>query len=272
VDFVDKILIADYKTLQSSNNPFRYRSKIIDALYALNYADETKEQLRRVYVDQIQITMPEAIKKVDHDIHYILEQFGKIDNRLRQVDKFRAQLENRVAETVRYVDKTLPGIKHRLAGVLSAMGEKITSAPDWYENSEVAQCKLQFTQMMSPASAWRPSKQRTAIEPEVFHEKKISQQAQQVISEMRLYQQRRKIDPLKIGEYIEKHMGERTTIDAADFTITSVEDYVAFCHIPWLRYLKGGASVAARYTITTSDEQVKNEMVITRDFSIKRKG
>ncbi|OQY25350.1 MAG: hypothetical protein B6I37_01495 [Desulfobacteraceae bacterium 4572_35.2] len=270
VDFVDKILIADYKTLQAGNNPFRYRSKIIDALQQLNYDDETKRQLCTVYEEQLQITHAEAVQKVDHNISYIISAFSSIDRRLRRVDRFRAQLENRVAETVRYVDKTLPGIRHRIAGVLSGVGSKIEADADWYSDS-AAPCQLQFNRMISQSSAWTPPKKREPVAVEVFAEKKVSEAARQANVQMREFQKRRKISPVAIADYIERHLGNNDSIKADQFSIRSVEDYVAFCHIVNLRYLKGGAHIAARYTITRHDQLIENDMVKTQDFTVTRK-
>jgi len=270
IDFVDKILIADYKTLQSGNNPFRYRAQIIDALQQLNYDEDTKQQLHAVYEEQLQITHVEAVKKVDQNISDIIRAFSSIDRRLRRVDMFRAQLENRVAETVRYVDKTLPGIRHRIAGVLSRAGAEIEKNPAWYSESN-APCQLQFNRMISKSSAWVPAKKRAPIAVEVFAEKKISAAARQANEQMRQFQQRRKISPVAIGEYIERHLGTSDSIEANQFSIRSVEDYVAFCHIVNLRYLKGGAHIAARYTITRHDQLIENDMVKTQDFTLTRK-
>ncbi len=269
-DFVDKILIADYKTLQSGNNPFRYRSKIIEALQQLNYDEQTKQQLQTVYEEQLQITHVEAVKKIDQNINDILRAFGSIDRRLKRVDMFRAQLENRVAETVRYIDKTLPDIRHRIAGVLSRLGAEIEKNSEWYSESN-APCQLQFNRMISRSSVWIPPKKREPVAVEVFAEKKISEAARIANEQMRQFQKRRKISPIAIAEYIERHLGNNNSIQAHQFSIRSVEDYVAFCHIVNLKYIKGGAHLAARYTITRHDQLIENDMVKTKNFTLMRK-
>ena len=54
----------------------------------------------------------------------IIRIFESVDQRLAAIDDFRYQLEKRVADTVRYMDKTTPGMAARLSRLIAELGKR----------------------------------------------------------------------------------------------------------------------------------------------------
>ena len=115
-DFVEEFLVADYKTLHTQENPFRFRTEIIRIVRELRFSTIAKETLPTAYLRlQIVKSRGDALGRVDQDFQVLQRVFEEADNHLARIDTYRSSLERRVAESIRYLDKTQPGMAARLA-------------------------------------------------------------------------------------------------------------------------------------------------------------
>lgn len=117
--FVEGILIADYKTIKTSNNPFRFRRQILELTQEFLSNPETMGQVAQCYVDQQLITMAEAQAMVEKDCRDIIQTFSNIEQRLERIDEYRYRLEKRAADTARYMDSSRPGMANKVAGIIT---------------------------------------------------------------------------------------------------------------------------------------------------------
>lgn len=269
-DFVERILIADYRTLHSKNNPFRYRAKIVELLQQIAFDAELKGVLRSRYMEENQVDEIEALRQLEHDIHYTLSVFKSIDAQISKVDTFRSQLEIRVTETVRYIDKTQPGVRVRVASLLQNLGAKIAKEPEWFSTA-TPHTSLDRQRLVCRASLRRPGVKRKPQLPSPFKKTEIDPEKRLANERIRAYLKRRRISPSEIDSYIEKQLGERMEITAMDCSVRCVEDYIAFSRIPFLGMIKGGDKFAIKYSIELLPELVETEVLTCRDFRLKRR-
>lgn len=266
-DFVTNILIADYKTLQSENNPFRFRTKILQHLRALQGEWETAQAITRHYCEQYGLTEAAAtLRYMDH-MQYLLRSFELVDRRLAKIDQFRARLEDRVAETVRYLDKTTPGMRNRIAAVLQGVGKQ----------GGTVRCELPppptllSHQLLSPSSIRTGFKRRIPVTGQVLREAAVSAEVVARSRALTEYMAKRRVTPEKVAAYLERHLEDRDQVDAAELTIESVEDYIAFTHIKQLHRLGGKAnSLSARYLVTPGEELCRKSLIECPGFTVKR--
>lgn len=269
-DFVERILIADYRTLHDKNNPFRYRAKIIERLQQIAFDAKLKAQLCSRYMEEHRIDEGEALKQLEHDIHYTVNVFRSIDEQIRKVDMFRSQLEIRVTETVRYIDKTQPGVRVRVASLLQNLGTKFSQEPSWFLAVDT-QTRLSNQRPLCRASLRRPGRARKPQPPTPFKRTEINPEKRLANERIRTYLKRRRISPPAIDDYIQRQLGERAEISAEDCSVRTVEDYIAFSRIPFLGMIKGGYHYAAKYSIELLPELVETDMLTCRNFRLKRR-
>lgn len=222
-DFVENLLISDYKSLQAENNPFRHRHKVQEYLLHIEYDQKTMAALSKVYEEDKKLAPTKARERVLQDLHFIGRVFKSVDRRLRAIDMYRARLESRVAEMVRYLDRSIPDLTFRALGLLETIGrfpEDSGSLPAprrWLSISTIG-----------PRSLRRAQKRREPQYIDLPAKKELSDEAKLLRKLAKQYLDRRSMTPAKITAFLDRQMGQKKTLGAKDFQIESVEDLMAF--------------------------------------------
>jgi len=270
-DFVTNILIADYKTLQSENNPFRFRTRILQHLRVLQGKYETAVAIAKHYCERYGESESVALLRVMDDIRYLVRSFELVDRRLAKIDQFRARLEDRVAETVRYLDKTTPGMRNRVATLLERFGELGQAATAQYEDA-LSPPTLLTHHIVSPNSIRVTARRRSVLTGQVLRDAAVSPEVIAKSRALTQYIARRRVTPEKIMAYLERHLVQKDKVEAQEMTIETVEDYVAFTHVKHLARLGGkGHALAARYVVTPTDEPCRNRWLECAGFVVTRR-
>ena len=264
--FVAHILVSDYKTLKTKNNPFRFRRQILTQLRELQFDTTKLALLSTHYQEQFEVSYDDAESLVHSHINRIIRIFESVDQRLATIDDFRYRLEKRVADTVRYMDKTTPGMSARLSRV-------ITAASQLDQRKLPKLDTLEETGFLAPGSVRSPVKRRVETKPRVIQQAVIDPRVLEMRELFKEYKARREVRPEKIESYIERHLLDAASISANQFTIDSIEDYICFSYLRHMRSLgKKGRSTANKYDIQFGDTYVNvADMVECRDFSIQRR-
>ena len=263
--FVEQILVSDYKTLKTRNNPFRYRRQIISMLRDLQFDLLRIEQLSQHYQLQYELDYDSAEAMVHQHINRIIRIFDSVDQRLAAIDDFRYQLEKRVADTVRYMDKTTPGMAARLSRLIAELGQK--------KGAKFPLPKtLDEVGFISPASIRSPMRKRIEAKPRVITKIEIDPKVLELRRLFKEYKERREVKIDRIEAYLARHFGDRSTLKATEFTIESVEDYICFSYIRHLQSLgKKAKQVASQYRIEFDDTYIcVDDVVECRGFEIHR--
>ena len=107
-DFVDGLLIADYKQLKTSNNPYRYRRQISTLASELLYDTDRRAKLARAYIDQGVVPTGSSIvtaeERIVGELEKIRQVFEDVGPFMERIEDFRDRLERRVRTTVHYMD------------------------------------------------------------------------------------------------------------------------------------------------------------------------
>jgi hypothetical protein len=269
-DFVERILVQDYKRLKTRNNPFRYRQQILQRVRELEYDVERKEALVAGYLEQTGESDSEsAWQSINDDIRQLRDCFERLDGHLERVDRFRARVERRVADTVRYLDRTQPGMAARIAGLLRGLGPHLAGLAD----GEATPLSLPLIDVLpvGPQSLREAPRHRRPPEPRPLVSRPVDPAIQARQQALRAYLDRRRIDPKRIALYLERQLGGRSRIDGAAMTIGSVEDFIAFTYVRHLGYLPGAGRLLQAYRIEQRDGVIDNDWVRCPDFAVLRR-
>lgn len=264
--FVEQILVSDYKTLKTRNNPFRYRRQILSMLRDLQFDLLKLEQLAQHYQVQYELDYDSAEARVHQHIQRIIRIFESVDQRLAAIDDFRYQLEKRVADTVRYMDKTTPGMAARLSRLISELAKQP-------ETQIPVLNTLETVGFISPASVRSPIRRRVEATPRVITQSQIDPRVLELRQLFKEYKERREVKIDRIEAYLAQHFVQQTQLHATDFTIRSVEDYICFSYIRHLQSLgKKARKTLEKYRLEFDGSYVCVDQVVEcRGFVIHRK-
>ncbi len=266
-EFVERYLIADYKTLHTQENPFRYRAEILRMAQELRFSTAAREILPPAYQHLGITALPgDALLRVDGDLQTLLLVFEEVDEHLSRIDTFRSALERRVAESVRYLDKTRPGAAARLASLAEALGklndEDVPGLPPTHAMLRVI--PLSARSPRSPTSARRPP------EPQRLRTRVPNPAAKELLQRVREYLRLRQVDPRRIESYLE--MTHKREVAASELPVETVEDFVAFAHLRHLKHMGGtGSRLQHLYELRLHDGFIDNAWLRCRNFTIRRR-
>lgn len=263
--FVEHILVSDYKTLKTKNNPFRFRRKILSMMRDLQFDPLKVDQLTRHYQMQYELDQEEAEALVHQHINRIIRIFESVDQRLAAIDDFRYQLEKRVADTVRYMDKTTPGMAARLSRLIAELAKKEDSAIPPVGN-------LEEVGFISPSSVRSPIRRRVEAKPRMITQAEIDPKVLELRQLFKEWKERREVKVDRIEAYLDEQFAGRDSLNATEFRIDSIEDYICFSYVRHLNSLgKKARKTADRYRIQFEDRYVNvSDMVECRGFVIHR--
>lgn len=262
--FVEGILIADYKTIKTSNNPFRFRRQILELTQDFLSNPDTMAEVAQCYADQQLISMTEAEAMVEKDCRDIIQTFSNIEQRLERIDEYRYRLEKRAADTARYMDSSRPGMANKISGIISDVAK--------FEKLPVLKNVI-GARFVGVASAAQPTKRREPPPPRVMTPSEVSADAIKLRDQQRRFHEARQVTLPKMQSYLEKQMGTKTSKHILEFTIESVEDFVCFDH---LRYI-GSLGVTAKTLENIFEIHFTNEyldvhkFVECREFNVVRR-
>ncbi len=262
--FVEQILVSDYKTLKTKNNPFRFRRQIISLLRDLQFDPIKLEKLINHYQLQFENDYLDAEAMVHTHINRIIRIFDSVDKRLDSIDDFRYKLEKRVADTIRYMDKTSPGMASRLSRLISAVAKN----PLLLDQQPITQ--LENSGFLSPSSIRSPIRRKIQVAPRVIHQQIIDPKVLELRELFKSYKERREVRVDRIENYLHKHLSSGNSLSAEQFSIESIEDYICFSYIRHLASLgKRGKATHEKYQIEFKDNYTEvDDMVVCRDFTI----
>ena len=267
-DFVANILIADYKTLNSADNPFRFRSRIIDTLNSIRYSKEIYAELVSQYESQYNITTGEASSRLYRDLRYIQKVFESVDRRLGKIDTFRFRLEKRVGETVKILGRSMPGICNQILDYMEAIND---GAEHELCDTDLTPATLVQITGISPFSITIPPARREKPAPQALQPRKDNPEIAAKRKAIREFMRKRKFNPKKVTAYIEAQMGEKQRIESKELAVSSVDELLCFLQlIQYSRFVAKQPPKRAPYRVRKQGSKLVTEWGSFPDYVIER--
>lgn len=251
--FVEGILIADYKTLKTSNNPFRFRRQILELAQGFLSDAEALNAIVACYAEQQLIPEEKAKALVEKDCRTIIVTFDNVEQRLERIDEYRYRLEKRAADTARYMDSSRPGMANKIAGIISGLN----NAESLPILRDVVGIKV-----LGMESAATPTKRREPPPPRVVTTATVSPEALAQREVQRRFHEARQVNAEKLQTYLQRQMEGQQKKHVQDFAIETVEDFVCFDH---LRYI-GSLGVSSKKVEKEFEVQFTNEYLDVHNF------
>lgn len=264
-DFVQRHLIADFKTLHTKNNPFRFRGTIIHQaqkmlndpllLFALGEAYWREGRAQNTLQGELAVSA---------DLSTIIAIFEGTEGHLAAIDNTAASIEKRIMTTARYMDRVGRSAEARIIETMKAL----TKMP---ESAEVKLPQAPFLPTylpVGPAHIPTPRREKPPIEISGLRENKKDPALELFIAAKADYTKRTRVTPQRLAEFIQKALGDQASIKGSEIRINTVDDFVCFQRLREIRSIFDG-HIAKKYELEFLETRLHNDWIECQDFVIK---
>ena len=163
-NFVDKLLLENYRTLKASSyNPMRFQRSIIHNTESFINDEGLVARAATALADQgLEHDVSSAKSQIRSDLVRIRDVFAGLGDKLDLIDRFSHRLERRIATTVRYQetarDVREETLREAIRGAFECLDAGISTCVSPFPGIPVP---------YSPATLALPRKSRDPIEPQV---------------------------------------------------------------------------------------------------------
>ncbi len=267
-DFVERMLISDYRALKMRNNPFRHRDRIVAAVGLYEADEEMLFAFAEGYIQQgLARDHDSALAKVREHLYQVKSTFLRVEDRLDDIDAFRVRLERKITRTIAYMSQVDSGLPARLSSIIQHLGARV---PEWSSPVPVVSHLLDPVRTWGPANLWTPRTRRTTAAPVPIQ----IEEDDPIISEWdrlkRDYLARLTVTPQKIMAFLDRSMDGKEVMSAGDLDVADTEQALIFQRLRLLGAV-GDPVLARRYRVIVRDrELIETDWSICSDFRIER--
>jgi hypothetical protein len=123
-DYVERHLISDYKQLHTKASPYRFRVRILELVDTISFDEFKLQALAEAYVREGKAkTIPKARDAVSIDLRKIASVFTNIDGYLEIIEETRKRVEQRIRNTIKFLDSIEEANTETIERVLRKVGQ-----------------------------------------------------------------------------------------------------------------------------------------------------
>jgi hypothetical protein len=266
-DFVDGLLIADYKQLKTSNNPYRHRRTIASLAGDMLADGERLGKIARAYVEQgvmpAGATIATAEERVVAELEKIKSVFEDVGPFMDKIEDFRDRLERRIRTTVHYMDVMGEGSAEQIVRLIEQLSKM---------DSEEVEVRLRSPDVGLPITSlalYTSPPPKAPPERTSFKVPKQDPYLRAYVQATTDFDRIVRISDQKLLDFIRQQMQDREAISAAEIELQSIADLFAYRAIPNLAAV--GPSVRlGEFTITLQKGRSANDWIDVTAFRIER--
>ncbi len=265
-DFVDGLLIADYKQLKTSDNPYRFRRQISALAGELLHNMEWRAAMARTYVEQGVVADGNLVTAETHiasELEKIRQVFEDVGAFMERIEDFRDRLERRVRTTVHYMDVVGEGSAERIARLLESLAAT--------GQSEV-ELRLRAPDVGFPITTfalYTPPPPRAPPETTRFRLPVPDPYQKEYVEATTAFDRMVRVTTARLIAFIEEKLGDAESIAASDMTIDSIEELFAFRALPG-KAAPTGSAVIGSYRVVIEDGRASNAWIDLPAFRVER--
>ncbi|MGY3238334.1 hypothetical protein ACVWZ4_001034 [Bradyrhizobium sp. USDA 4472] len=266
-DFVDGLLIADYKQLKTSNNPYRHR-RMIASLAGDMLADaERLGKIARAYIEQgvmaAGATIATAEARVIAELEKIKSVFEDVGPFMDKIEDFRDRLERRIRTAVHYMDVIGEGSAERIVRLIEQLSK--------IGNDEV-EIRLRSPDVGLPVTSlalYTPPPPKAPPERTRFKVPKQDPYLRAYVQATTEFDRMVRVTDQRLLEFARRKMQDRDVVSSAEVEIESIADLFAYRAFPNLAAV--GRSVRlGEFTVTLEEGRTSNDWIDVTAFRIAR--
>jgi hypothetical protein len=266
-DFVDGLLIADYKQLKTSNNPYRHRRTIASLAGDMLADAQCLGKIASAYIEQGVMapgaTVATAEERVVAELEKIKSVFDDVGPFMDKIEDFRDRLERRIRTTVHYMDVMGEGAAERIVRLIEHISKVGSDDVDIRLRSPDVGLPITSLALYTPAPPKAPP-ERTR-----FKLPKEDPYLRAYVQATTEFDRMVRVTDQKLLEFARLQMQGRDRVSSEEIEIGSIPDLFAYRAIPSLAAI--GRSVRlGEFTITLDEGRSANDWIDVTAFRIER--
>jgi hypothetical protein len=273
-EFVQRIVISDYSKLTTvRNHPYRHRFRILDLVDRISSDLDLYNSIVDSLVAQgVVPASEEAQQRLDDDLRDIRQSMEAIEAFRSRIDRTRAGIEKRFANTLHYMDMIETGRAERFTLGLAALAQALSEA----SNDDT----LTFeTLLLDPPShiggerLARPERPRVSVTKRRYAQPPLDPLQQAFERAKQAFDRRLVLTPGQFMAYVERKVGEaeeegRDEVTAQDIPPVNIEEFLVFSALRALPIER--IPLPHGFILEQREGLVENEWLICRDFALRR--
>lgn len=266
-DFVNGLLISDYKQLKTSNNPYRYRRSISSLAGDLINDVEKRSVIARAYIDQGVAPAGSSFAYAEELVVSQLEKIGQVFEDvgafMDRIESFRDRLERRVRTTIHYMDLVGDGSVERIARLIEvAASSGVDEAQLCLRSPDAGFPISQKALFLSPPPRDPPAKSR-------FRLPQQDPYAKLYIEATTAFDRIVRVSPARLLAFVQNKMAGKEHLPSEDISVETIEELFAYRLLPAVAST-GQATMIGEYRISLDEGRTGNELINVPAFSIER--
>ena len=267
-DFVTQHLVEDYKRLHTQSNPFRFRVQIVASAEAALADPDLLATLAAAYQREGRArTVIDAKDAVSAELSEVLRVFSSLDEHLNSIEDISREMERRLRNTVRHLERVSAADTAPVAEAMLALGRisaiDVPSGPLGL---------LRRCVPLGPAHLFQKARRR---HPAVRRSLRVSTADPAYLAlraALLAYWESMNATPEKIRTYLDRALAGRSRASAAELPLNSLADFVVVQRLTMLPWLDD-RSLADDFAVELLDgRQFANEWIACPDFTVRRIG
>lgn len=285
--FVKRLLLRDFAALHTTNHPYRYKNEILVAVRRLAADDHVVRVAARTYAEHAdpelmargpewevdrQAAIEAAARRVVDDLNALIEMLGHIDQMFERIRAFQVQLEERLRNMLRYKNRGRRDYARRLDAALGRLSTFIASNPESAHEPLVEGYLDEMERSFGVALHTAPRRERVAPAVAAVRVSEPDPVDLFLRGLKNDYLRRLKPSPEVIARFIDKALGLRTELAAAEIRLGSIDDFLAFDGLLlMMRHGKVPTEISDRFTLEPRPGRAENEYLSCEDFAVVRR-
>ncbi|MBV8651351.1 MAG: hypothetical protein JO255_07775 [Alphaproteobacteria bacterium] len=271
-DFIQKLLIQDFRTVLTTNHPYRFRTEILAIADRLSFDDGVKAQIAAAYVENNVEPDEEAAHRAVHlHLTTISDVFSNVEEYFEQINVFRARLEARLRNTVRYMERSDASMVNSLVDAIERLDSNADRAALLgVELADVPSFLIEELRPVAEAALAEPPAVREPIEPTPLQRDERDPALQVKKRLVRAFTQRFNVTPAQVIRYLEKQVPPDVPVEARWLRIGNLDDLLAFSEARRYRF---GAPVEfdRAFEIVPAEGEHDCEWIRCENFIVRRR-
>lgn len=269
-DYITNIVDKAYHRLLTSDNVSKFRPEIIERLESKSRSDSYLVKAAEEIASIREVPQEEAKELVYHYLHEIIEAFRNMDEILTEINRKNTQYQRAAISRAKFLlsgNEDVRGqLKEILLGLNEAMNQEHMDPGGIYRIEFLDDLiRLFHCSFLDDNSLYAPTEGKKEFVSRLLEDSEPDLELRQEKMRRMAEKMQKVLSVEKIGNYVEKKLGNRREMLASDLPLETVEDFIKIIYVRLYGQRKN-----MRYQIESLQE-IQAGGYRFKDFRIRRK-
>jgi hypothetical protein len=265
-DFIEALIVQDYRNLHARESPYRFRGKILETGEKLLADDEIIAEIAQGWVSGgIATDAAAARDPIISDLREVTRVFAGIDDHVQDIETTTFRIERRMTNVVRFSDRMATVSTDRILRAMELM--RATKLADVEEVDVRTRLQLE-TLPISPTQLYIPPRRRAEAPEREIELQPPDPALLAYMAALDEFEERVAVTPERLERYVEATLLDGVEALAAAFPVHDVEQFLLFERL----HEVGLGQLSERYELEQAEGVVANGWVERQAFVLRRRG